>query len=178
MFKLGGKVSHVIRHVRQLFKVKRSKVKVMWRMSRQKCCNSAVDGNINYFKLGGNYRRGGRRVWYTFQVLDFQKFEILTVGPLYWLLYILDMRFVLFLCTTAVWQFAINEYEWTNMNEWMNECASSCQISSKSVKRLQWHDNLTVFKMAAVHHLGFVKFKFFKGQRGFQSDFAPAYQIS
>jgi len=36
---------------------------------------------------------------------------------MYWLLYILDMRFVLFLCTTAVWQFAINEYEW--MNEWM-----------------------------------------------------------
>jgi len=35
---------------------------------------------------------------------------------MYWLLYILDMRFVLFLCTTAVWQFAINEYEW------MNEC--------------------------------------------------------
>ena len=29
---------------------------------------------------------------------------------LYWLLYILDLRFVLFLCTTAVWQFAINEY--------------------------------------------------------------------
>ena len=30
---------------------------------------------------------------------------------MYWLLYILDMRFVLFLCTTtAVWQFAINEY--------------------------------------------------------------------
>jgi len=28
----------------------------------------------------------------------------------YWLLYILDLRFVLFLCTTAVWQFAINEY--------------------------------------------------------------------
>ena len=43
--------------------------------------NSAVDGNIN-FKLGGNYRRGGRRVWYTFQVMDFQKLEILTVGPL------------------------------------------------------------------------------------------------
>ena len=31
---------------------------------------------------------------------------------MYWLLYILDMRFVLFLCTTAVWQFAINEYEY------------------------------------------------------------------
>ena len=29
---------------------------------------------------------------------------------MYWLLYILDQRFVLFLCTTAVWQFAINEY--------------------------------------------------------------------
>ena len=28
----------------------------------------------------------------------------------YWVLYILDLRFVLFLCTTAVWQFAINEY--------------------------------------------------------------------
>ena len=53
----------------------------MWRISRQKRYNSAVDGNIN-FKLGGNYRRGGRRVWYTFQVLDFQKFEILTVCPL------------------------------------------------------------------------------------------------
>jgi len=29
---------------------------------------------------------------------------------MYWLLYILDLRFVLFLCTTAVWQFAINKY--------------------------------------------------------------------
>ena len=29
---------------------------------------------------------------------------------MYWLLYILDLSFVLFLCTTAVWQFAINEY--------------------------------------------------------------------
>jgi len=29
---------------------------------------------------------------------------------MYWLIYILDMRFVLFLCTTAVWQLAINEY--------------------------------------------------------------------
>jgi len=37
-----------------------------------------------------------------------------TVRMLYrnmcWLLYISDLRFVLFLCTTAVWQFAINEY--------------------------------------------------------------------
>jgi len=28
----------------------------------------------------------------------------------YWLLYILNLRFVLFMCTTAVWRFAINEY--------------------------------------------------------------------
>ena len=37
---------------------------------------------------------------------------------------------------------------------------SPCQISSKSVKRLQRYGNLTVFKMAAVRHLGFGKFKF------------------
>jgi len=36
--------------------------------------------------------------------------------------------------------------------------ASSCQISSKSVKRLQRYGDLTVFKMVAVRHLGFVKF--------------------
>jgi len=34
--------------------------------------------------------------------------------------------------------------------------ASSCQISLKSVKRLQRYGDLTVFKMAAVRHLGFV----------------------
>ena len=44
------------------------------------------------------------------------------------------------------------------------ECASPCQISSKSVKRLQRYGNLTVFKMAVVRHLGFVKFKFFNGR--------------
>ena len=38
--------------------------------------------------------------------------------------------------------------------------ASSCQISSKSVERLQRYGDLTVFKMAAVRHLGFVKFDF------------------
>jgi len=38
--------------------------------------------------------------------------------------------------------------------------ASSCQISSKSVKRLQRYGDLTVCKMAAVRHLGFVKFEF------------------
>jgi len=44
--------------------------------------------------------------------------------------------------------------------------ASSRQISSKSVKRLQRYGDLTVFKMAAVRHLGFVKFEFFNGLRG------------
>jgi len=44
--------------------------------------------------------------------------------------------------------------------------ASLCQISSKSVKRLQRYDDLTVLKMADVRHLGFVKFKFFKGRGG------------
>jgi len=52
--------------------------------------------------------------------------------------------------------------------------ASLCQISSKSVKRLQRYGNLTVFKMAAVRHLGFVKLEFFNSRSGF----ASAYQIS
>ena len=68
VFKLGGRVVHVTRHVGQLFKVKRSKVKVTRlrdASADKKRCNSAVDGHIN-FKLGGNYQRGGRRVWYTF----------------------------------------------------------------------------------------------------------------
>jgi len=33
-------------------------------------------------------------------------------------------------------------------------------MSSKAVKRLQRYGYLTVFKMAAVRHIGFVKFKF------------------
>ena len=44
--------------------------------------------------------------------------------------------------------------------------ASSCQISSKSVKRLQRYGDLTVLKMAAVRHLGFVKFEFFNSRDG------------
>ena len=46
------------------------------------------------------------------------------------------------------------------------QCASSCQISSKSVKRLQRYGDLTVFKMAAVRHLGSVKFEIFNGLSG------------
>jgi len=42
--------------------------------------------------------------------------------------------------------------------------ASSYQISSKSVKRLQTYGDLTVFKMAAVSHLVFVKFEIFNGR--------------
>jgi len=44
--------------------------------------------------------------------------------------------------------------------------ASSCQILSKSVKRLQRYGDLTVLKMVAVCHLGFVKFEFFNGRSG------------
>jgi len=44
--------------------------------------------------------------------------------------------------------------------------ASSCQISSKSVKRLQRYDDLTVVKMAAVRHLGFLKFEFLNSRSG------------
>jgi len=44
--------------------------------------------------------------------------------------------------------------------------ASSRQISSKSVKRLQRYGDLTVLKMAAVRHLGFVRFEFFNDQSG------------
>ena len=44
------------------------------------------------------------------------------------------------------------------------QCASLCQISSKSVKRLQRYGDSTVLKMAAVRHLGFVKFEFFNGR--------------
>jgi len=37
-----------------------------------------------------------------------------------------------------------------------SQYASSCQISSISLKQFQRYGNLTVFKMAAVRHLGFV----------------------
>ena len=42
-----------------------------------------------------------------------------------------------------------------------DQCASLCQISSKCVKELQRYSDLTVFKMAAVRHLAFLKFIFF-----------------
>ena len=60
VFKLGGKVGHETRYVRQLLKVKTSRDV----STDKKCYNSAVDGYIN-FEVGGNYRRGDRRLWYT-----------------------------------------------------------------------------------------------------------------
>ena len=41
----------------------------------------------------------------------------------YWLLYIFDLCFVFFLCTTAVWQFAINEYviRWHLLDDWRHK---------------------------------------------------------
>ena len=41
---------------------------------------------------------------------------------------------------------------------------SLCQISSKSVIRLQRYGDFTVFRMADVRHLGFVQFEFFNGR--------------
>ena len=46
------------------------------------------------------------------------------------------------------------------------EYVSLYQILSKSVKRLQRYGDLTVFKMAAVRHLGFVKFEIFNRRNG------------
>jgi len=44
--------------------------------------------------------------------------------------------------------------------------ATSCQISSASVKWLQRYGDLTVLKTTAVYHLGFVKFEIFNGRSG------------
>ena len=44
------------------------------------------------------------------------------------------------------------------------QCMSLCQISSKSVIRLQRYGDFTVFRMADVRHLGYVKFEFFNGR--------------
>ena len=48
----------------------------------------------------------------------------------------------------------------------VGQYTSVYQILSKSVKQLQRYSDLTVFKMAAVRHLGFVKLEFFNGLRG------------
>ena len=47
-----------------------------------------------------------------------------------------------------------------------DQYASLYQILSKSVKRLQRYGHLTVFKMAAVRRLGFVKFEFLNARSG------------
>ena len=63
---------------------------------------------------------------------------------MYWLLYILDLRFVLFLCTTAVWQFAINEVMLCYVDSWSTStrtraasCTSTgetCSVSTTSAR--------------------------------------------
>jgi len=77
VFKLGGKVGHVTRHVWHLFKVK-----VTWRISRQKCYNSAVYGHSyqlqTWWELStlGSTRVVSRsnkpevEIWRTFSILN------------------------------------------------------------------------------------------------------------
>jgi len=50
--------------------------------------------------------------------------------------------------------------------------------SSKSVKWLHRYGDLTVFKIAALRHVGFLKFKFFNGQIDQETHFASSYEIS
>ena len=88
---------------------------------------------------------------------------------MYWLLYILDLHSVLFLCTTAVWQFAINEYimlcyviahskldycYFLTTTSYLSECLESaafdrfttfCRLRCWSAKILR---NLTFFSLA------------------------------
>ena len=54
---------------------------------------------------------------------------------------------------------------------------ASCKISSKSIKWSQRYGDLTVFKMAAVRHIGFLKFNFFNGRSDWESHFASPNQI-
>ena len=48
---------------------------------------------------------------------------------------------------------------------------------SQTFAKMQRYGNLTVFKMAAVRHLGFVKFEFLNGWSGEGTYFALAYEI-
>ena len=78
VFKLGTKVGHVTHYAQQLFKVKRSKVKVTKSRdvsAEKKRYNLAVYSHTN-FNLCGNYRRGDRRVWYTFYISTSNKPEV------------------------------------------------------------------------------------------------------
>ena len=73
IFKLGGMVDHVTRHVCSRSKGQRSR-------SRNICCNSAVGSHI-IFKLGGNYHHGDQvsrsnkpevEIWWTFSIQNAQ----------------------------------------------------------------------------------------------------------
>jgi len=68
VFKLCIKIDRLTLHAQQLLKDKISTVKVTKSRDVSADKNAiilALYEHIN-FKLGGNYRRGGRRVWYTF----------------------------------------------------------------------------------------------------------------
>ena len=73
VLKLGSirsKIGYVTRHAQQMLKVKRSKGKVTKSRDVSADKNAItrqcrVIGHI-IVTLGGNYRRGGRRLWYTF----------------------------------------------------------------------------------------------------------------
>jgi len=68
VFKVGGKVGHITRHVHQLFKVKRSKIKV----SRSRDVSAEKNAITRQWmviltsNLVGIIDVGSRRVWYTF----------------------------------------------------------------------------------------------------------------
>jgi len=75
--------------------------------------------------------------------------------------------FFSFWCNTSLWQKARRQHKLCyNIALHGGHYASPCQISSKSVTRLQRYGDFTVFNMAAVRHLGFVKFEFFNGRGG------------
>ena len=67
VFKVGGKVGHITRHVHQLFKVKRSKIKV----SRSRDVSAEKNAITRQWmviltsNLVGIIDVGSRRVWYT-----------------------------------------------------------------------------------------------------------------
>jgi len=64
----------------------------------------------------------------------------------------------------------IKEFE-HYVRRWGPTCITTPNLI-KIGQRLQRYGDLTVFRMSAVRHLGFVKFKFFNGRRGLEAHFA------
>ena len=129
----------------------------------------------NFIKIGKGLQRYGDLTVFKMAAvhhLGFVKFKFLMVGALRDPFCICVPNFVKIGQTVAkisrfVWfsrwrppPFRFSKIRHFNCRSTVRgEFASPCQISSKSVKRLQRYGNLTVFKMAADRHLGFVKFK-------------------